>query len=200
MKYVTATLIEESPKFNSVTDVVAEFDFVLDLIRIDVENILQKKANFKYQNFDDFFHAAAQKLKFNLKNKTHLNGIQKLLNSDSKERFVRSLIVKLVGMIKNEYVPERANSLITSYKKFEKIETSQQNQPDPLDTIILREEEQIKSIEKEKNMFDYKQNLKEIVNIEKSQSGHNQLTFFDKNFKKKEKQWKNFTRTRKLKK
>jgi hypothetical protein len=45
-KYKSATLISNSKKFKTTQNVIQNIDFVVDIIKIDVENILQKKQIF----------------------------------------------------------------------------------------------------------------------------------------------------------
>ena len=174
-------ILINSGKFKKVEDIFLNFDLVVDILRDDVIKVLGKNGIVS-QDFDEYFFAACQIIKSNLKQKQYLSGIKRLLRCRDIEEGFKILLSKLRGYTHNQMQKNRKNSV--AYFKFmyknevEKIDTNS----DPLDLILAEEEAEIElqsqKEAKEKEIGNFKKMVQNgEIKTSKTGCGHTQLCF-----------------------
>ena len=172
--YKTAEIISASKKIKNTKDVLKNMDLILDLIKIDVQNIINKKS--QHPNFDDFFNAATKKLIKNITKKKYLKGIQKIDRCVNIYLLIVILIKKITGMVKNEYNIERKNSYAQHYLKIkQELLDDRTTTEDPLNLIIAEEDEKEAKALSKNEVKRYKKIIIKNTKMEKKKNGYFQL-------------------------
>jgi len=175
--YQMASLLSQSQKFTTIHDIIANIDCICEIIKIDIEQIISKKR--ETVNFDDYFKVALSKLKRNLREKQHLKGIQRILSETDMYRVLRIIIIKLSGMVRNEYNPTRKNSLAQYYNNFTQTEYNRQTQKnDTLDMIIREENEKEHEVNVKNCVEDFYKMIESGEIGATNVNGHQQLLMF----------------------
>ena len=170
-------ILKSSGMFNSVEDIIANMDLVVEVLRDDVARILGAKGIVS-TSFDDYYGRAVQILIRNISKKKHLPGIQKLLSCTDIEQGLKVILSKLRGHTHCEMQTNRKNSVAYLKSRYKNTVDVIDNSADPLDLIIAEEEQELQQQNQEQEIERLHQMVQNNeISAEKSSAGHAQLFF-----------------------
>ena len=172
-------LIANSPKIKTIADILKNIDLITDVLKEDAMRIIKRKGGFTDNDWEQYYAEAAKWTKKQL-NKHHLKFYQRIFKCGDIKAALRLLLVRIIANVKNQFDKNRKGTV--AYWSAKTKETVKQNiikkmnANDPLE-ILLDQEMQILAEEaQQKNLEEYKEELKQITRIEKV-GNHFQLAF-----------------------
>ena len=172
-------IIAGSPKIKKIEDILQNLDIIADLLKEDVIRIIQKKGGYVDSEFESKYSKAKSWTETQLK-KHHLTLYKRIYTCKNIKKVLEILLIRIVANTRNQFDSKRKNTV--AYWSTKTKETVKQNiikkmnANDPLE-ILLDQEMQILAEEaQQKNLEDYKEELKQITRIEKV-GNHFQLAF-----------------------
>ncbi len=167
-------ILVSSGRFKKVEDILLNYDLVVDVLKEDVIKMLAK-AGITATSIDDYFAAAAKKIKKNIENKQHLKGIQKLLTCKNIEMGFKIFLSKLRGYTHNNMLQSRKNSVAFYQKRYKNEIETMDVISDPLELLLQEELERAKQA-KEKEIEKFKEMVQNgEIKMRKTKAGHCQL-------------------------
>lgn len=174
-------ILVNSGRLKKVEDILSHFDLVADLLKEDVTRTLAK-AGILPNNIDDYYVAAVEIIKRNLRKKRHLSGINKLLSCTDVEQGLKILLSKLRGHTHNQMLQSRKNSVAYYQKRWKNEVEVMDTMHDPLELLIAEESER-EELERAKQVR--KNEISEFkkmvqngeIKTNKTGCGHTQLCF-----------------------
>ena len=172
-------IIASAPKIKKVEDILVNIDLISDLLKEDVVRIIKKVDYFCDESFEEKYAEAILHTKKQL-NKHHLRLYKRIFTCKNIKQALNLLLIRMANNVKNQFDKNRKGTV--AYWNAKTKETVKQNiikkmnANDPLE-ILLDQEMQILAEEaQQKNLEEYKEELKQITRIEKV-GNHFQLAF-----------------------
>jgi len=152
-------------------------DLVAEVLRDDVARVLAKEKIIS-TSFDDYYSKAVKVLTRNIEEKRHLSGIQRLLSCTDIKLGLEIILSKLRGHTHSEMLANRKNSVANLKSKYINTTDVVDVNSDPLDLIILEEDEKIQQHNQHREVKRFHDMIEdgEIAAV-KSSAGHAQLFF-----------------------